>query len=190
MRSMQPILRTTLLLAGLLAVLAAPALAAEGGSGNPWLDLLYKAINFFVLVGILWYLLRKPVAGFLRNTAREEKEALDRTRQTEADAVKELEEQKARIAQMQQELERMLADARADAAAEMTQMTAEADAQAERMQQAALQKIDQEFRKARLELRGELAARTLDLAEESIKSRIGPADHQRLVREYIDQLGS
>jgi F-type H+-transporting ATPase subunit b len=187
---MQPILRTLLLLAGLTALLAAPALAAEGGSGNPWLELLYKAINFVVLVGILWYFLRKPVGNFFRNTARDEKAALDTTRQTEADAVKELEAQKTRIAQMQQELERMLADARTDAAAEMTLMTGEANAHAERMKQAALQKIDQEFRKARLELRRELATQTLDLAEAGIKSRIGPADHQRLVREYIDQLGS
>lgn len=190
MSIMQPIIRTTLSLAGLMALLAAPALAAGGGSASPWLDLLYKAINFIVLVGILWYLLRKPVAGFFRNTAREEKEALDGTRRTEADAVRELEAQKTKIAQMQQELERMLADARNDAAAEMTQMTDEANAQAERMKQAALQKIDQEFRKARHELRRELAAQTLGLAEEGIRSRIGPADHQRLVREYIDQLGS
>ncbi len=190
MKSMQPMIRTAILLAGLMALLSSPALAAEGGSGSPWLDLLYKAINLFVLVGILWYLLRKPVASFFRNTASEEKQALDNTRQTEADAVKELEAQKTKIAEMQQELERMLADARTDAAAEMTLMTDEAGAQAERMQQAALQKIDQEFRKARMELRSALAAQTLGLAEEAIKSRIGPADHQRLVREYIDQLGS
>lgn len=190
MSTMQPTIRTLFLLAGLMGLLAAPALAAEGGSAHPWLDLLYKAINLVVLVGILWYFLRKPVAGFFRNAAREEREALDNTRQTETDAVKELEAQKTRLAQMQQELERMLADSRADAAAEMTRMTNEANAHADRMKQAALQKIEQEFRKAQIELRTELANRTLGLAEEGIKSRIGPTDHQRLVREYIDQLGS
>ncbi len=49
-----------------LAVLAAPAVAAASeaageAAGNPWYDLIMKFVNFAILVGMLFYFLRKPV---------------------------------------------------------------------------------------------------------------------------------
>lgn len=188
---LKPMIRLCALAAPALLLCGGVALAAEaGGVENPWLELLYKAINFFVLVGILVFFLRKPAGAFFRGAAQQDKDSMAQSRETEAAAARDMTEQKAKIEQMQSELARMLTDSRADAAAELTRMTEEAHTLAERMKLQVQQQLEQEMRKARLELRNELAADTLRLAEERVKQRIGPDDQSRLISDYTNQLGS
>lgn len=187
---LKPMIRICALAIPALLLSTGVALAAEAGVESPWLELLYKGVNFFVLVGILYYFLRKPAGAFFRAAAQGEKDSLTQTRETEAAAARDMAEQKTKIEQMQSELERMLTDSRTDAATELTRMTEEAQALAERMKIQSQLQLEQEMRKARLELRNELAADTMRLAEQRVRERIGPDDQARLISEYTNQLGS
>lgn len=180
-------------LAGALVLLTAvPAWAAEGGGahGDPWMELLWKAVNFLVLAGVLWYFGRKPLANMLRGAAQEARAELEARREAAHRAETDLTRQRDRITNLQAELERMAGAARGEAQAEHARLLAEARAQAERIRTTVHMQMEQEFSKARKALQAELAQQTVRLAEELIRQRMDDAGRQRIVTQAIDQLGA
>ncbi len=178
----------------LLLVPAAPALAAEGAAagseehGSPWLDFAYKVVNFAVLVGLIVYFARRPLGAFLSGSAGETLAAFIGSRKAVEEAAAELEEQKKKLAEMENELRRMTEATHADAAAERQQLIAEAEAQAHRIREQGSRQIEQEMAKARAALKMELADEVVRLAEGLIRARVDDAQHTRLVGEFIDRL--
>ncbi len=176
-----------------LAALALPApavLAAEGGGGDPWLELLWKLVNFLVLAGIIYHFGRRPIADLFRGAAERAKGLLDSARQEARQTEDALAEQKRKIDGLQAELERWLAEAREDARQEQERLTGEARETAERIRVQTHHLVQQEFRKARADLQRELAGETVRLAEGMIRQRLDDAGQERLVDATIDQLGS
>ena len=169
---------------------AGSVLASEGGAGNPWMDLLWKAVNFGALVLVLVVFVRKPIANLFRSAARGAKEVLAAGKDEAASAEAQLAEQNEKIAGLQAELERMAAAAREDAAQEGRRMIAEARAHAERIKAQIRLQVEQEMNKARKELKTELAGETVKLAEELLGKRLGEKGRAALVDHTIAQLGS
>lgn len=180
-----------LLLFALLASPALPLLGAEAaeGHGSPWLAFAYKVVNFAILVGFLVYFLRGPLGRFLTGSAKEAIAAFLGTRGRAEEAAAALEQQKQKIAGLENELNQMVGDARGDAENERRQMIEEAGAQAERIKAASRRQVEQEFLKARNDLRAELADRTVALAADLIRARLDDPQRERLVGEFIEQLG-
>jgi F0F1-type ATP synthase membrane subunit b/b' len=180
------------------ALLATPAVlwAAEEGHeaaaahGNPWLDLLWKAINLAVLVAIIYWAARRPIAKGLANLAKTTRDSFLATRKSAEEADAALVEQKRKITALAQDLARMVAEARADVEREKQRAQAEAQAHAAKVAEAIQQQIEQEVAKARTALRAELAAQTVKLAEELIRKQVSPEEQKRLVNEYLQQLGA
>lgn len=172
-------------------VLATPALvlAAEGAAGNPWLELLWKAVNFFALVAVLVYFFRKPLSGALHSGAQAAKSGLGDARTLARNAEDELARQREQIADLQGELARLRDEARAEAADEHERLTVAAQEQSERIQAQSKRQVEQEFNKARQVLKEQLAEETLRLAEEIIQSKMDDATRRRLAGESIEQLG-
>ena len=177
-----------ILLAGLWLVPL--AFAAEGGVDNPWMELLWKSVNFFVLMAILVFVARKPLQAMLRGGAGELKSTYDRTRSEAGAAEAELKTQQEKIANLQADLEKLLAEARTGAEQEKIRLTEEAREQAEKIKAQVQVQIEQEFKKASLELRKQLAAETVKLAEEMISRKMDKKQREQLVTETIEQLGA
>ena len=172
----------------LVALLAAlPAYAAGEAPPGP-MDLVWKGINLVVLLAIIVYFARKPVAGFFRNTASREKELYDSAKRESEEMAAELDAQKQKIAGLERELERMVEAAKADAVEERRLMTEHAEAQAERIRTQARNQVEQELGKATNELRAQLADEAVKLAEELIRSRLDDERQQELISGYIQQL--
>ena len=177
---------------GLGLLVALPALAAEEAAaehGFPWFDIAVKILNFTILVGIILYYARKPVANFFIGAARQIKTTLDGAREAAALATAERKTQEEKIENLQAELERMVVGARADAAKELEQFAAEAQAQGERIKAQTRLQVEQEMRKARVALRTQLADETVRLAEELIRRQMDETKQRDLVGDYIEQLG-
>ena len=178
---------------GLGLLVALPVLAAEEAAadhGTDWLDLAIKFLNFAILMGIIFYYARKPVAGFFIGAAREVKNTLVGAREAAAQAAAERKTQQEKIENFQAELERMVAGARADAGKELEQLSGEAQAQGERIKAQTHLQVEQEMRKARVELRTQLADETVRLAEALIRQQVDGAKQRELVGDYIEQMGS
>jgi F-type H+-transporting ATPase subunit b len=175
--------------AALFAASAAWADEAEV-HGNPWLPLLWKTINFVLLMAIIWYYGRKPAATFLRGAAQAAQAVLGEPRERVRAAEAELAAQRKRIGDLESELERLLAEAREEARREYERVIAEAHVQAERIKAGVQAQVELEFGKARKELQAELARQTVRLAEEMISRRMDAAAQQRIVTEAIESLGT
>ena len=178
------------LVLGLLVAL--PALAEEeaaAAQGTPWLDLAISFLNFAILMGIIVYFARKPVTNFFIGAAREAKRTLEGAREAAAQADAERKAQQEKIENLQAELERMVAGARADVAKELEQLSQEAQAQGERIKAQTHLQVEQEMRKARVVLRTQLADETVRLAEELIRQQVNEGKQRELVGDYIEQLG-
>ena len=172
----------------LLVVQAAPLFAAEGGSGSPLLDFLFKVINFAVLFGAIYYFAKKPLAHVLQNSATTAKQNLDEAREAQQQVEAELEVLREKLAHMQQEAQTMVEDAKKEATAEKERIIAEGRALAEKMQEQAKAAIAQEYKKAESELRRWTAEETVKLAEQQIKARIDDSHQDHLVKNFLNQL--
>lgn len=181
-----PLLRGAALASWVLACMPALALAEETAhEGHPWLDLLWKAINLAVLVGLIVYFTRKPVGAAFRTMAKEAVDRWNGAHKTAQDAEAEIAAQRRLIEGLEGELKRMIADVQADSQRESTRMAADARAESNRILANARIQVEQEIAKARADLRRQLAEETLKLAEQMVREGITPAERKRLMESYV-----
>lgn len=183
-------LAATLFAALFVTLLAAPPAHAAAEAPPGPMDLVWQGVNLAVLLAIIIYFTRKPIAAFFRGAASREKEGYDSALRESEEMAAELEAQKQKIAGLESELERMVQAAKADAEEEGRLMAQNAEAQAERIRAQARNQLEQEMSKATSALRAQLADEAVKLAEELIRSRLDDDRQQQLIAGYIEQLGA
>lgn len=172
----------------LLVVQTTPLFAAEGGSGSPLLDFVFKVINFAVLFGVIYYFAKKPVANLLKNSATTAKQNLDEARDAQKQVEEELEALREKLSKMKQEATTMVETAQEEAQKEKERIIAEGKALAEKMQEQARESIAQEYKKAEAELKRWTAEETVKQAEQQIKTRMDDSHQENLVKNFLNQL--
>jgi F0F1-type ATP synthase membrane subunit b/b' len=165
----------------------AVALASEGEAEekSAGRELLYKFINFALLVGALAFLLRKPLADFFADRSGSIRKSLEEGR-------KALEASQAQLKSVEEKLQRLeevIAAFKASAAREMEaerQRLKQAEAEeAEKILQSARAQADIAVRAAKLELKSYAAEQAVKLAEEIIRGRLDEAGRKKLVEEFL-----
>ena len=194
-------MRNRLALALVLLLLIAPALfalAAESGgeqsessgehSGGTT-ELIFKWLNFFLVFGGGGYF----AAGPFRRAMAAERQAI---REQIADAQRQREESRRRLAEIEQrlkglsdEIEALRREARAGAAAEQVRLRDAAKRESDRVLATARAEIDSAGRAARLELRAFAARLAVTLAEERLRQQLTPQLHAALFQAAVAQLG-
>jgi F-type H+-transporting ATPase subunit b len=167
---------------------ALPLLAAEGKEhGNPWMDFLWKTINFAILAGVLVYLLRKPVAQFLRAAAQRAFQTLGDARASADLMDKRYQDQRRNLENLKSELERLRHDAHAETAAEAAQLKREAQEAADRLTSQIEVQAELSRRHALHSIRQELADEAVKLAESMIRERLDAKGQGKLLDDRIGQ---
>ncbi len=181
-------------LAGFASARLAWAQGAEPASkeenSEPPRELLYKVINFAILVGGLGYLLRKPLAEFFTSRSASIQKSLDEGR-------KALEASQAQL----QAVEEKLRGLEAEIAAFKVSATSEMEAERQRLQQAGAEEAARilesaraqtnvAVRGAKLELKKYAAQKSGTLAEELIRARLDDSSRQRLVTQFVATIQS
>lgn len=167
-------------------------LAAEGGGGHEtgWNVPLLAAqyVNFIILFGGIYVLVRKPLQTFLE-TRRENMAAQLRVAQEkQAEAEKRLAEYAQKLDHLEEEIARVVKSFEAQGEADRQRMLQDGDRAVERLQREVDFTIRQEAAKATKEIREAGVAATLALAEKLITERITDSDRRRLADEYVAQL--
>lgn len=171
-----------------LLLLAVPSIAlAESGHGEgiPLKEIGLHAFNFFLLIGLLAYLLRAPVRDFLNTRSaqiRKDLEDADRQRREAEERYKAIE---AKLAHFESELASMKADGQADAEREAQLIAERAEKDAAHLKETAERAIREETRAARNSLRRDAVDLAVKLAEENLRAQLGPADQQKLAQEFL-----
>ena len=167
-------------------VLASSAGDAEGVEHMGWLATdTYKLINFAVLAGALFYLARKPVKEFFSSRITSIKDELADLEQKKADAEKALAVYAEKIANLDKESEKIVADYVKQGEEAKKRILAEAELQAEKLEEMAKRNIEQEFKAAKVSLLQQVAEKAFQRAEGLVRESISPEDQDRLVDDYL-----
>jgi F-type H+-transporting ATPase subunit b len=181
-----------LTLAIVCALAAQPALASEAAAehgahhGPDWAYFFYHAFGLALLLGVLTYFARTPLANFLKDRARDPPPSRPRRRAPGRRA----RDRGLRARGSARGRERRLARAAADQAeAERSAALERARQAAERIREESKRTADQEIARALRELRDEAAALATQLAGELLRQGITPDDDKRFVGEFVERIG-
>lgn len=158
--------------------------AEEGGV----LQTLAKLFNFAVLVGILVYFLRRPIANYLVDRSQQIRHALVEAKAMRDRASADLAKIEARLGELPGELEALKQRGAAEVKAEQARIKTLAAAERERVLSQTRREIDQQYRLARRALLQETAEQAAAVARTRIERDITPADQTRLIDRYLQQV--
>lgn len=162
---------------------AAAAGPESGGSG-----MFGKIVNFVILFGGLYILLRKPITGMLAQRTKDIERSLTEARQARRDAELKLEAARSQVAALEAELTGIRTLARTEGLKEKERIRAMAGQEAERLRTLAKLEVEAQLKASIRELKEYTASLAAQLAETHLKERLTAADHAALLDRSIDKL--
>jgi F-type H+-transporting ATPase subunit b len=169
------------------------ALAAEVQEGadraGDLLDLLYRFINFALLVIILFIVVKKARIGdFFRSRSAEIQKKLDEFRKGKEEAEKKFQEIERRLEEFEENKQQMLKQFQEEGLEEKQKIIAEARKRAGQIIEQAELSIQQEIKAAGDRLRQEIVSLAAQRAKDIIAKQITEGDQDRLVDEFIEKV--
>lgn len=178
--------KSTLFTVGLLLLPTFVWAASVGGSDrDPWVSLGLKFANFAILVGILYYFLRKPVRHALADRHQNLRKSLDDARKAKQEAEAKLAEYSRRVANLQQEMEQLQDQVREEAQRQKQTILAEAKEAAVAIRRQAEAAGTQEVKRAQDTLRNEAVRLAVQLAQDLLAKNYTAADQQQALQMTI-----
>jgi F-type H+-transporting ATPase subunit b len=148
-------------------------------------NMLFKGINFAILLFLLYRFVRKPIANMLSGSAENTKKAVDEAKEELAKAKSQLVEYEQKTADLEKELVSREAAAMASIESEKEKMIADAKLQAQKLEEQAQNRIDQNILKTKNDIREFLVNESVQLAEKIITEQIGSKEQKTLVDNYV-----
>jgi F0F1-type ATP synthase membrane subunit b/b' len=153
-------------------------------------ELLYKFINLSLLVGVLAYLLRKPVADFFAQRSASIRKGLEEGRTALEASQAQLRTVEEKLEHLEEEIASFKASAAREMEAERQRMKQAGSDEAEKIIQTARAQTEVAVRAAKLELKTYAAEQAVKLAEEIIRQRLDEEGRRRLVGEFLAEVES
>ena len=165
--------------------------AASAEHHGPHLTVLHylgRAINFGLLLWIIYYLLFKM--GRIQDVFARQREEIEREIQ-EARNRKENAEARwaaiqANLSRLNEEIETLRARAKSEAEAERERILAEARAEVDRLKKLAEEEIERTTHFATREIRAYAADLAVQVSRRLLSERLTPADHEALIRASLE----
>ena len=170
------------ILSVVLLAWAGVAHAAEGGGSGLFFG---QVGNLLLLLGVLFYLARKPLQNFFAERRGQIQEDLDDAAGLLEAAETRYAEWQSKLSEVQQEIETIDNEGRQRAEQEAEAILADARATAERIHRDAASAAAQELRRAQAQLRTEAAQLATQMAEQILKEQLADPDRERLIDEFI-----
>ncbi len=170
------------------------ALAAGGHGGGDrtgdLLDLLYRFINFALLVIILFVVLRKVgIKKLFAARGEEIARRLDELRKAKDEAERKYEDLERRVREFESSRQSIIDQFHAEGQAEKDRLIGEARERAKQILEQADLTIQREMESAKDALKKELVVLATRKAEEILEKEMTDQDQDRLVDEFIERLG-
>ena len=167
------------------AVLAAEA--AEGTSR--WVLDAGKLINLVLVIAVLVWAARKPLANFFAARTQGIRQQLEEAQAARREAEARLAEIEKSMSSLDDELRRIRETAELEAQEEHRRLVAAAERDAGKLIDRARQEIEGMTRAARLELKGHVAELSVQLAKQRIQSEMTEEDQRRLFDRFVEKVG-
>ena len=167
----------------------AAAASGEDGGSKGWGKLdWFRLMNFALLLAILVFLLRKPIAQTLSARIKSIREQLESLEAQKAEAEKQLAEYNDKLSKLESEAKKIVESYIKQGKEAKAKILKETQTAAEKLQAQARRNIEHEFEKARQELQREVLEKSLAKAEETLKKEITDRDQDKLVDEYLKKV--
>jgi F-type H+-transporting ATPase subunit b len=152
--------------------------------------LLYKTINFIILVGALGYVLRKPLAEFFSSRSNSIRKSLDEGRKALEASQAQLQVVEEKLRRLEEEIAAFKASAVREMEAESRRLQQSSEEEGARILESARAQMEAAVRGAKLELKNYAAQQSVTLAEELIRTRLDDAGRRRLVAQFVTTIQS
>ncbi len=183
----------------LILMVALPALAfAAGGGGHEAADagehaspasaLIRHAINLAILIGVLWWALKRPVGDFLKFRRNEVKEQLEVSARLKGESDAKYAELQGRLENFEAELGKMMTAVAEEAEAEHARVLTRARQSADQLDAATARTIEEELRRSQTALQTTTVHLAIDLAEQLLSSSVAKDDQKRLTDDYLGKV--
>ena len=185
------LLQAVLIVCALLVAMTGISSASSEGGGvhNAWLTVdTWKLLNFAILVIGVFFIAKKPVGQFFSSRAKSIEDEINELELKKIDAEKQLAEYQTKFKNLDQESKQIVEDYIKQGEEAKTRIIAEAEAQAEKLEDMAKRNIQQEFKSAKVQLQQEIAEKALVKAEEVIIASISSSDQDKLVDDYLKKV--
>lgn len=176
-----------------LVFISVGVFAAEEGMvyhGNPGpdSDLIFRLVNFAILMGLLFFLLRKPVKEHFASRSKQIRTAIEEARGAYSRAMQENKDILKRLENIEQETQALLKMFREEGEKERENILGNARQFALRLKTDAKKITEAEVLKARAELKQAAIHLSRDLAEKMIRDGVNDNDERRLTDNYLRRL--
>jgi F-type H+-transporting ATPase subunit b len=168
---------------------ASPVLASDPAeAGSQLSGLLWQILNLAILLGVLVYVGRKPLAKFFAERGTRIRTDLEAAASLLAEAEANYSQWQHKLIELDEELARIRTDGRRRVEQERETILAEAQAAADRIHRDAVATVEQELRRAQASLRAEAAVLATEIAEQILRDRLDEGDLDRLMDEFIARI--
>jgi len=166
---------------------------AGGGESNPILpaanELIWGTVAFLILLFLMYRTVFPQVNKLYQDRRAGIEGRLEQAEKEREEAEQLLQQYRERLAAAEDETQRILEEARANAERVRKDLLAKAENDAERQLERARQTIRAERDQAIRQLRGEVATLAVELASRVVDDSLDRDRQLRLVDRYIDRLG-
>ena len=189
--SMRPVARVLLALCVAIS-LAATAAEASGGAaeqqGDVVRETIWQAFNLALILAVLVYFARKPVAEYFAARRQGVQSELAQAADLLSQAEHRNSDLQRKLVDLSAELDSIREASSRRAEEEALRILAEARASADRIRRDAQAAVAQELRRAQATLRNEAADLALELAARKLQGGVTETDRERLVDEFITRV--
>ena len=166
------------------------ASGGEGGEhGGSVTDLLYRILNFVLMVIVLVVVIRKTtIKAFFSNRKEEIRQKLESLKKEKETAESRCSELENKLREFEVQKKEILDQFRADGAAEKEKIIKEAEERAAQILAQTDLTIEREIEGARNRLRQDVVEMAAKRAEDIISGQIQDSDQDHLVSEFIERV--
>lgn len=171
-----------------VSLLVPAAAYAAGGHGFHFKEHGYYIINFVVLMGALYYFLKKPLSKYLSDRHDVIAQEVETSRKLRDEAQAKLKIANERLSQLAGELEKIKKHFAEEGEKARQQIIEDAHRTAEKIKRNATLLINQEIDKARHQVRQEIVRKTMAITEVKLTSELSENVRRKLVADFIESM--
>lgn len=170
-----------------LSAWAASGGGHHGDEGIPFKLIFTQTFNLLIFVGLMVYLLRKPLATHFAERKKSFHELVDRAEKARREAESAKREMAERVAHIESTAQSSMKDAEREAEEMRKKIINEGAALSQRMQVEAKKTAEMEVERARNELRVEVLRAATEQTEKMLREKVGDPEKKRLQNEFVDK---
>jgi ATP synthase F0 subunit b len=156
---------------------------AEEGPGEFW-----RIVTFVVLVVGFLILWKKLISVQLNKRADGIKKDIEDANSARTAAEQKANAYRQKLSLLEQKIAEITGQLRKEGEAEKDRILRETEDAVRKFKEQAKMTVEQEIKKARIEIQSEVAALAVKMAEEILKKEIQPEDQERLIKNSVERL--